>query len=56
MCLLNSTQQIRVVGEHFEAYTDSGDFICSGDSFNKCSEELLNLIKAEIELLHSKGN
>lgn len=51
MSLLNGAQYIKPVREHYEAYTDQGKFICSGDTFKECSEELLELIKAEAKML-----
>lgn len=53
MSLLNGTQYIKPVREHYEVYTDQGKFICSGDTFKECSEELLELIKAEAQMLRS---
>lgn len=51
--MLNQEQHIVRVREHYEAYTSQGDFICSGDTFEECSKELLDLIKAEIKMLQS---
>lgn len=47
MRYLNNTQYIKKVKEHYEAYTQDGKFICSGDTFQECSDELILLIQAE---------
>lgn len=46
--LLCGTQYIIQIREHFEAYHSTGEFICSGDTFKECSDEVVELIKAEI--------
>lgn len=45
--LFNDTQYIIQVKDHFEAYHSNGEFICSGDTFKECSDEVLETIKAE---------
>ncbi|MEG0898408.1 MAG: hypothetical protein RSF40_01680 [Oscillospiraceae bacterium] len=40
MSLLNSTQRIVKVGIHYEAYDSRGYFLCSGDTYEECEEDL----------------
>lgn len=49
--VLNDTQYIIQVREHYEAYHSTGEFICSGDTFKECSEELLKAIRVEANML-----
>lgn len=49
--LLYDTQYIIQVRGHFEAYHSNGEFICSGDTFKECSDEVVELIKAETKML-----
>ena len=51
MYLLNETQLIKEVRGHYEAYTQDGKFICSGDTFDECADELILIVQAEANIL-----
>lgn len=51
MSLIDDMQRIIPIMDHYEAYTNQGEFICSGATFEECSNELIGLIKAEVKML-----
>lgn len=47
MSLINGTQYIQRVKQHYEALDEHGNFLCSGDSEKECFNELVEMIKQE---------
>lgn len=39
----NKHQIIKVHG-HYEAYDEFGNFVCSGDNYNECEQDLIDYI------------
>lgn len=37
-------------GSHYEAYNERGDFVCSGDTWNECYDELVEIMTLEARM------
>lgn len=44
---MSGTHQIIRVKEHYEAYDDGGNFVSSGDTYEECYNDLIDMIVAE---------
>lgn len=44
---MTNTHQIIHVNGHYEAYDDNGEFVASGDSWNECYNDLIDILVAE---------
>lgn len=41
-------QRIIPVDNHFEAYSEYGQYLCQGDTWDDCAEKVVNMIKQEV--------
>ena len=44
---MSSTHQIIQTKGHYEAYDEHGDFLLSGDTYEECYNDLIDMIIAE---------
>ena len=44
---MGSTHRIIQVRGHYEIYDDNGNFVSSGDTWDECYNDLVELIKAD---------
>ena len=44
---MSGTHQIIQIKEHYEAYDEYGNFILSGDTYEECCNDLIDVIVAE---------
>lgn len=45
--MLTNTHRIIHINGHYEAYDDNGNFVCSGDTWNECYNDLIDMLVAE---------
>lgn len=51
MSLLNQAQKIVKVDGHYEIHTYDGEFISSGSTWNKCYDDLKQMLVDEVKML-----
>ena len=44
---MGSTHQIIQIKGHYEAYDENGNFVLSGDTYEECYNDLIDMIVAE---------
>lgn len=53
---MGGTHKIVRINGHYEAYDDRGRFVSSGDTYEECYDDLIDMIVAEARRENSMGN
>ena len=46
---MSGAHKIVAVNGHYEAYDESGNFVISGDTYNECYNDLLEMLEMLVE-------